>query len=99
MGCGSGSKEWADFLNHWIENFIQTEEYRKIYTVYFKNPYTSGWFRREFNTILMAEYLNTTASLNDAAAKQAWTGGSLRRLCITNPGSIPIRNHSLELWD
>lgn len=68
----SGSKEWADFLNHWIENFIQTEEYRKIYTVYFKNPYTSGRFRREFNTIFDGGISQYDSTIKHAAAKQAW---------------------------
>lgn len=68
----SSSTEWEAFLNQWIEDFIQTEKYREIYTIYFKNPYTSGRFRRELNTIFGGGISEYDSMVREAARKQGW---------------------------
>ncbi len=68
----SSSVEWKDSLDRWISDFLQTERYREIYTTYYKNPYTSGRFSRELNSITGGGISVYDGMIRQAGVKYGW---------------------------
>ncbi len=66
------SGEWKAYLDKWIEEFKQTEQYQQIYFQYFVMARTSGRFNSEYHSISGGKISEYDEMVKEIASRHGW---------------------------